>query len=583
MTSTGNVPHFLIHSPLNCIIGMADLLSTTDLSPVQEDTIEMITASGKLLLQVVNDVLDFSKLTSGNVEIDVKSTNLQETLDSVVHSINIEAQREFLALRTIYDTVLPNYIQTDGQRLQQILFNLFGNAVKFSNKCGEIEFTVKVVSMDSHDEHSTEKSDGGPTGTTKSLGTEPFRYIFHHNQPKDTTMRISAGGCPYKTQAAATTQIKEEYCNIAATPASRKLRLVVKNYGVGIKESEFENIFKPFRQASSYIGRRHGGTGLGLSITAKLVKALGGDISVNSQVGEWTEFTVDLPLSVEITEPSDLGLDLQDIQVILIDSDMKSLERLNTVFQECGIACVARASMEGLSDVTVLSGRTISMVHEELYDAASYDTFLQFHPGANLITFGPNHCVEETSVHIRAPATLLPCVLMDTLRSALRTSNAFESLALHQKLKINAVSEPNKVPVRDISKLHVLVAEDNIVNQKVIARMLNKMGVEFFDLVENGQKAVDAVNENDIPYDVILMDMQMPVMDGIQACRIILGNQKSKSKSAPLAKIIFVSANVSSGADYSTVGAWDCVPKPFKMDQIRECLQKVVAAANVNQ
>jgi len=568
------------HRPLNCIIGMSDILQGTDLTPMQNDSLKMITGSGNLLLSVVNDVLDFSKLASGNVEIDLKRSNLQETLDATVHSIDMKAQTQFLTLRTIYDPALPEYVTADSHRLQQVLFNLLGNAVKFSKQGGIIEFSAKVVTVDVTVDQEEERhrsvveyipEESGMLrrasdlfGSNKSLcpctlddETETFRY---------NTGRATRS-CPHLASLA------DVRSPITAAQPGRCIRIVVKDYGQGIKEEELENIFQPFRQESKYIERQHGGTGLGLSITAKLVEAMGGEIYVNSRVGEWTEFAVDLPYPEEPVKPKDLGRQLGDTQVILVDSDMASYQRLKTIFEECGISCLARPSMYGLDNEAFSSSRIVCLIHEDFYDAEEYELLLQAHPETHLVTFGPAYSVKESCVHIRSPTSLLPCVLVNTICTALPMPQTSAETCASPGKQISEKVDISRVRLCDITALRVLVAEDNHINQKVMARMLERLGVKSVTMVENGQLAVDAASK--IDFDVILMDMQMPVMDGIQACRIITGNQHSKKSKV---KIVFVSANVACEDQFSSAGAWDSVSKPCKIDNIRQCLHRVAAA-----
>ena len=551
---------------------MSDLLQGTELTPMQNENLKMITGSGNLLLNVVNDVLDFSKLATGNVEIDIKRSNLQETLNATVHSIDMKAQARCLSLRTFYDVALPEYVHTDAHRLQQILFNLLGNAVKFSNQGGTIELGVKVIAngsctcfkedLDSLDNHSKFRSmsrASGIFGSSQSFSPYDQDYDI---QSEDKAFHNSERCCPH---------VQQDTPDVPSDLGEPKhwLRLVVKDYGKGIKESEFENIFKPFRQESKYIERQHGGTGLGLAITAKLVKAMEGEISVNSQFGEWTEFTVDLPLREEPVEPKKLGQNLVDVQVVLVDSDMSSYDRLRHIFQECGVSCVSLPYMKAITKKVITSSPLVCLIHEDFYDHESYESLLHDCPEAKLVTFGPKYAVKDSPLHVRAPVALLPCVLMNTLCSVLP-----EIASVVQPSASSALDVSSKKHACDISQLRVLVAEDNHINQKVMTRMLDKLGVKEVIMVDNGQKAVDAVGDTD-HYDVVLMDMQMPVMDGIQACRIITGNQRSSKGTKP--KIVFVSANVNCEDEFASVGAWDSVSKPFKIDTIRACLEKVAA------
>lgn len=224
-----------IRTPLNCIIGLLSLLQESKLSPMQEESILQIVASGELLVTVVNDVLDYSKLESGNVDVEIRRTQLQEALNSIVHNIDMKAATKKIALRTVYDFELPEFVQTDERRLQQILFNLLGNAVKFSRKGSTVELHVLLA--------DAQRSKSG--------------YTYEVGDEENRTLSGSTSTASPLTQRGA---------NVSKDRAPVVVRYVVKDYGKGINRSEFEKIFKPFRQASAETERVYGGTGLGLAM-----------------------------------------------------------------------------------------------------------------------------------------------------------------------------------------------------------------------------------------------------------------------------------------------------------------------------
>ena len=209
----------------NCIVGISSLMDNSDLSPQHRDNVKMIVSSGKLLRHIVDDVLDYSKLESGAMEVDIKEANLEEILIDSVNAMASSAvtKKRDIAIKTFYDANLLPELTTDSRRLQQILYNLLSNACKFSREGGSVEVSAKLVEVD----------------------TTP-----------DPEVEMPAWSDNAKTL----------------------LRLCVKDYGKGIEKKEFENIFHPFTQTKSGISNTEGGTGLGLSITRKLVQGLGGSI-----------------------------------------------------------------------------------------------------------------------------------------------------------------------------------------------------------------------------------------------------------------------------------------------------------------
>jgi len=368
-----------IRTPLNCVIGISSLLLEKEVSPTeQREYLEMINKSGDLLGAVVNDVLDFSKLQSGVFDVKVEPTKLKALLAPVLHSIRVSCEKQKLILTSHLDDNIPEFIATDSRRLQQILYNLLGNAVKFSKQGGTIELKVSCSS-------STDRSDD----------VKLFRFA-------------------------------------------------IKDYGCGIAEEHREAIFEPFNQATKDTERLYGGTGLGLAITSKIVKALGGTIVVDSAIGEWTEFVLTLPSSLS---------------------------------------------------------------HEE---------------------------------------------------STAGSAGAVNSLSF-------PAAKGNKVP----AELKVLIAEDNAVNQKILSRMLECLGVQYISIVDDGEKAVESATKED--YDLVFMDIQMPVMDGLEATQLIVAAQERQQ---PRPKILFVTAHALDSFEVETraAGGDGFITKPFKLDQIRMAL-----------
>ena len=592
-----------IRTPLNCIIGMSSLLQGTKMSPMQKESMDMITTSGNLLLNVVNDVLDFSKLATGNVDIDWQRSNLQETLDAVAHSIDMKARKRYMSLRTLFDAALPEYFETDPHRLQQILYNLLGNAVKFSNKGGEIEFSVKIVEANKDPqatlcdpEHVMQ--DPLQPNTNPGLPQEHIATDFEstkagiskcpfHSPQKSGSVpswkgqtskwtidspTLSSSGCEDMPDLDTENTCQHDETTMTSKGMTgRFIRFAVRDYGKGIKKSDFERIFKPFRQANASTERLHGGTGLGLSITAKLVKALGGEISVDSEFGSWTEFTVDFPLGGVPEDPTKLGHGLGNASVLVVDSDTKNAAIVCETLGRCGIGCRKLASM---GEVEAPPDQcSVCLVHEDLYDAERFCA-ISHSAKCTLITFGQAHSVTEASAHIRAPTALLPCVLVGTIQSALSATADEEVTDCESGTLVRAPSD-----TCEFRDLRVLVAEDNLINQKVMTRMLKRLGVEAVDMVDNGKKAVDM--ELAQCYDVVLMDMQMPVMCGVEATKSIISRPRLESQPRP--KVVFVTANVFCGSEFDDTGAWDFLPKPFNLDTIRKCLQKVASAKYCNK
>ena len=311
----------------------------------------------------------------------------------------------------------------------------------------------------------------------------------------------------------------------------------------------------------------------GLPVTAKLVHAMNGTISVDSNGRDWTEFTVDLPFY-------DTMVDLNTEEkpsactIFLIGQDEDdSLHLLETVRRVCGenVEVELFSTMEEMEEFICGNGPLdrdrafVCMVHEDLYEPDAYDLLMNLATSL-LVTFGPNYSVRERSAHFRSPNNVLPSVLLRSLRDLVASTSPGASSSRRPSLARSlSLASVNSTPA---SELQVLIAEDNVVNQKVLHRLLDRVGVCNVRIVDNGQQTVDAVLENE--FDVVFMDNQMPVMDGLEACRIILNHPDVINKP----KIVFATAQVSPSmeAKCREAGAHGFIAKPFSLRDIEVCV-----------
>lgn len=556
-----------IRTPLNCIIGLSSLLQDSELSPMQVDSVKMIVSSGELLLAVVNDVLDYSKLESGNVEIDIQRRNLQDTLNSVVHSVESKAQSKGISVLTQYDAAIPQFVKTDSHRLQQILYNLLGNAVKFSKDNGVVELRVELIPACPHQTGGGDQGrDGCPTNMHAASEEESDTRCPFHRPPSP---REDSDNAVPSTSAVA-----------KKTTGEYLLRYTVKDYGKGIAEEDFEKIFRPFSQANVETEALYGGTGLGLAITAKLVAALGGRTSVDSEEGKWSKFTVDMPFHGSHVNTKAIAGAMQNTVVILVGDD-------NTVDTDAAVSMCrlfdighakysnATALKEDLLKGALPRAKSyVYLTQEDLYDENLRILLSKTTPVA-VATFGPEYSVRSTKCHFRSLLHMLPSVLAESLSAIVSDLKSPTNTIISSPPSPSGKGKECALSYRDI---RVLIAEDNAINQKVLHRMLKRVGVEHVDIVDNGRKAVD--KEAVTSYDMVFMDMQMPVLDGIGACRLITNRTGGHDK--PL--VVFVTAHVEQSfqTQCAAAGGSGFLPKPFHVRDIEECFQNLQLGRSIS-
>ena len=574
----------------------AEALTEHTLSQMQQESIRMMVSSGDLLLTVVNDVLDYSKLESGNLEIEIRRSNLQETLNTIVHSLETKARPKQLAIRTTYDPAISEYVHMDCRRLQQVLYNLLGNAVKFSKTGGIIDLTVSLQDTNGHESNRQQQSQGGAHGCQKSAdisasseSEEVYRtdnLVIRKTPPRNALgmmddsskashFRLSSVPPPGSMREVLKQATKE---SLSRTHNGKMICFAVRDSGQGIDPTDFHKIFQPFRQASAETERVYGGTGLGLAVTAKIVSSLGGHISVSSEVGEWTEFRVELPFRDVPVNTEALAQKLQNATILLVGNINTNVDDTSRVFRSCNLNFEKFAGMRELVMATINTPgylnkdrSYICMVHESLYDHESFAALAKAARSV-LLTYGPKYAVKETKGHYRSLTQMLPSVLMASLCSVERSLLSEESLPGTPK----AAAGASTVAKKSFENLQLLIAEDNKINQKVLIRILKRLGLENVDVVDDGKQAVEA--EAQKAYDCILMDVQMPVMDGIEACREIM---KRKGGGHIQPKVIFVTAHVSDAfeTECRAAGGTDFLPKPFNIADIDNCLKRKVEMA----
>ncbi|MBI2517615.1 MAG: response regulator [Opitutae bacterium] len=512
-----------IRTPMNAVIGLSDLLADTELTPEQRDYIETIRTSGDALLTILNDILDFSKLEAGRVELEHQPFDLRHCVESALDLFVPAAAPKRLDLAASIEDDVPATLEGDVTRLRQVLVNLVGNAVKFT-EAGEVVVRVRRIA-------------GEPAPREAATGTLGVDQVT--------------------------------------------LQFEISDTGIGIPAERMDRLFKSFSQVDAGTARRYGGTGLGLAICQRLVSMMGGRIQVESTPGRGTTF------SFSVTLP-ELPLPAPNCSDPLPESLLAGRRMLVVDDNPTNRLILSRLLIGWGARVHACAGGAEAIVHLRRSgnpDCAIVDLHMPDLDGAELAS------------HLRAdPRTAgLPLVLLSS--SGPHVEPAVRGLfsevlakpvkpaqllrALHRTLGEPVVQRSVPVagdafPPQLASPLRILLAEDNLVNQKVALGLLQRLGYRPA-VVGDGREVLEAVRLAD--YDVILMDVQMPEMDGREASRRLRADQGRNGK-RPYIVALTASALEEDRAQCASAGMDDFVPKPLRAVDLHQVLSRAVDALN---
>jgi signal transduction histidine kinase/CheY-like chemotaxis protein/ligand-binding sensor domain-containing protein len=510
-----------IRTPLNGVLGMAALALDTPLSGEQREYVEVIQESGQSLMQVINDVLDFSKIEAGKLEIEQIAFDLRDCVGHALKALSLKAEEKGLEMLYEVEPDVPEQVVGDPGRARQVLLNLVGNAIKFTPK-GEVDVRVRL----------------------------------------DGPVDEATGGCV--------------------------LRISVRDTGIGIPHEKHAGIFRAFEQADSSTTRRFGGTGLGLTISARLVALMGGTIGVESEPGRGSvfEFTMAVRLG---THPAanrvpDSSIDWRSVRALVVDDNATSrilLERLLSSWGvrvalaedgTAGLAAIRDSARTGSPfDVVVLDYQMPGLNGFEVARAVATDEG-ERRPRMVILTSAGTRGDAARCRELGITAYLLKPVSPADLRAALVATLKSGGSPADGELLTRHTLREQRACVR------ILLAEDNRTNQRLLLRILEKAGFTV-TLAENGREAVDRLSA--AAFDVVLMDVQMPEMDGFEATGHI---RASESGSGRHQQIIAMTAHAMAGDRERCLAAGmdDYVSKPVKLSELMAALERALAARPVD-
>ena len=547
-----------IRTPMNAVIGMTGLLLDTELKPQQSNFVETIRNSGEALLIIINDILDFSKIESGKLELEEQPFKLRTCIEESLDLLAPKAAEKGLELAYLIDPQTPHTIAGDVTRLRQILVNLLSNAVKFT-QAGEVTISVTAKGIQTKDELRSVKDE------------------------------ISSGlGYNYQGLSIPQSQSSEYQLDQPFHPLSftlhpfphpfYEIQFAVKDTGIGIASDRLDCLFKPFSQVDSSTSRHYGGTGLGLVISQRLCEMMGGKIWVESEVGKGSTFYFTIvthavysasPTELDVTQPQLAGK-----RLLIVDDNATNRTILRLQGQSWGMLTQeAHSGLEALDwlrqgerfDLVILDMHMPGM--DGLALAAEIRSLNSYaHLPLVMLTSISTLETDNQSVKRLFAAFLNKPIKQSQLYDVLNQVLVGQPIKVRHSCSISPEIDPHlaqRLPLR------ILLAEDNVVNQQVGLHLLQRMGYRA-DVAGNGLEVLEALRRQS--YDVVLMDVQMPEMDGLTSTQQIC--QEWSPTQRP--RIIAMTANAMQGDREMCLeaGMDDYISKPIRVEELASALSK---------
>jgi len=510
-----------IRTPLNAVIGLSQLLLNTELNNLQRDYLNKMYKSSRSLLGIINDILDYSKIEAGKLSLESNEFELTEILDSTSQLFSYSAEEKGLELIFDIDPNIPVLLVGDALRLQQIINNLLGNAIKFTHQ-GHIKLTIKCVTSDND---------------------------------KDLTLKVA-----------------------------------VSDTGIGMTHDQIHNLFNAFHQADISMTRKYGGTGLGLTICKQLVEMMGGQIGVKSEIdkGSVFHFTIRMGVS-DRSIPEHFSADLRGMRTLVVEDQEIARHIIQEILESWNFNVqTAETGDEGLNlalkafesqkpfELVIVDWKLPNMNGIELAmnlrEEEKKQNMLGKHTILIMMTAFGRQILVETAQNVQFDAVLDKPIIASQLYNIIVNLQSYKP----DQKSIKKWNDFHKVEesLQPINGAKILLVEDNPTNQLVAKEMLKHMGLEV-DIAING---VEAISKSKLyNYDAILMDIQMPDMDGIQATRSI----RALSHRGDVPIIAMTAAAMESDRmACNEVGMNDFIPKPIDLENLAAALLRWIPARN---
>jgi PAS domain S-box-containing protein len=544
-----------IRTPMNGIIGMTELALDTELSREQRECLQMVKASADALLTVINDILDFSKIEAGKLHLDPTPFRLRDSLDDTVRTLGLRAQQKGLELISHVAPDVPDQLVGDLGRLRQIVVNLVGNAIKFTER-GEVIVDVQKATTDDTD------------GTDKE-NTHP-------------TARSGADRAGSQTPSSSS-------LSVPSVSSVVGLRFTVSDTGIGIPADKLQAIFEPFEQVDGSASRRYGGTGLGLAISSQLAALMGGRLAVESTPGQGSRFSFTAVFGLASGAAGPEPVDIHGLPVLVVDDNAANRKvlaemlanwrmRPTTVDRgDVALGEMKRAAAAGEPyPLVILDSRMPQM------DGFALAARIRAEPelvGATImLILSADH--QEGAARARemgiAAAVLKPVKQSELLNTILEVLSA-SVRALHAPAPRPAAGRADGAEEGSPlgRPLNVLLAEDNLVNQRLAVRLLEKRGHRVM-VVDNGRQALAALERQ--AFDLVLMDLQMPELGGFEATRLLRARERAGGRRVP---VIALTAHAMKGDRERCLAAGmdGYVSKPIRAPELFAELEAVLKPA----